>query len=197
MNKFFKGVIKNLALIALAIGMIGGFVACDELKEQRNANKEVIKLEIEKAGSPGLAGKYVEIEGGFANILETYEWGIGSQADGEEMIVSEYYYPIVQTLDGAPLFIVASEEPPALGGDTPAIRKGLLKPYDDIPKKVAEALAVQYPNTSFVLLDTLYAPAPIMGKYINFFGFWLLVIASFFAFRYSIRETPKPEDGTE
>ena len=194
MHKFVKGLIKNLSLIALAIGMIGGFISYDDLKEQRAANKDAIKVEIEKAGSGEFEGQYVDIHGGFADILQTYEYGIGDMGEGEEMLASMFYYPIVLTQGGSPQFIVVADSPPALGGDNPPSRTGILKSHSAMPDKVADAFAAQYPNTSFAVLDTQFTPAPIARKYANLIGFILLIIASFFVFRWSIREAPKPED---
>ena len=194
MRKFAKGLIKNLALIALMIGMIGGFVAYDELKEQRAANKGVIKIEIDKATTGEFVGKYVDIHGGFAEVRETYEYGIGDLGDGKEMLASEFYYPIVLVEGGSPQFIVVSDAPPAVGGKNPISRTGLLKTHRDIPDKVASAFAVQYPETSFSLLDTLYTPAPLMKMYANLIGFLLIIVASFFAYMWAVRESPKPEE---
>lgn len=195
MKKFVKGLVKNLSLLAFAIGMIGGFVAYDELKEQRGANEEVIKADIEEAGLAGMVGKYVDIHGGLAEVRETYEYGIGDLGDGQEMLASEFYYPIVLTEGGSPEFIVVADTPPDLGGDNPPSRMGIVKSHRDLPEKIAGAYADPYPDTSFVLLDTTYTPTPISEKYTNLVGFILLIIASFLAFRYSIREDPKPEGG--
>jgi len=194
MHKFVKGLIKNVSLLVFAIGMIGAFISYDDLKEQRAANKDAIKVEIEKAGSAAFLGKYVDIHGGEAEFLQTYEYGIGDMGEGEEMLASEFYYPIVLTQGGSPQFIVVADSPPALGGDNPPSRTGLLKTHSDMPDKVANAFAAQYPDTSFAVLDTQFTPAPIARKYINFIGFLLLISASFFGFRWSIQEAPKPED---
>jgi hypothetical protein len=194
MHKFAKGLIKNVSLIALTIGMIGGFISYDDLKEQRAANKDAIKVEVENAGSSELVGKYVEIHGGVANFLETYEYGIGGPGEAEEMLTSEFYYPIVLTLGGLPQYIVVADSPPDLSAEDPSRRTGLLKAHSDLPEKVADAYAAQYPDTSFAVLDTQFTPAPIARKYINFVAFLLLIIASFFAFRWSIQEPSKPED---
>ena len=197
MHKFAKALIKNLSLVALTVGMIGGFISYDALKEQRGANKDVIKVEIENAGSVELVGKYVDIHGGFAEVLETYEYGIGDLGEGEEMLASEFYYPVVLIESGIPQYIVVATTPPALGTGDPLSRMGILKTHREIPVKIADMFAAQYPDTSFVLLDTQYTPTPIGEKYLNFIGFLLLIIASFFAFRYSIREAPKQEDGAQ
>jgi len=194
MHKFAKGLIKNLSLLAFTIGMIGAFITYDALKEQRGANQDLIKVEIENAGSAELVGKYVEIHGGTANVLETYEYGIGDLGDGEGMLASLFYYPVILDEGGAPQFIVVSDTPPAIGTDAPPSRVGLLQTHRDIPDKILDVFAEQYPDTSLILLDTQYAPAPIAEKYINFIGFLLLIIASFLAFRWSIREAPKQED---
>lgn len=197
MKKFVKGLVKNLSLLAFTIGMIGGFVAYDELKEQRDANEEVIQVDIENASSSGLVGKYVDIRGGLAEVRETYEYGIGDLGDGQEMLASEFYYPIVLTEGGLPLLIVVADTPPALGGDNPPSRMGIVKSYRDMPEKIADAYADVYPDTSFVLLDTQYRPSPISEKYTNLIGFILLIIASLFAYGYSVRENPRSEDGAE
>lgn len=197
MHKFAKGLIKNLSLIALAIGMIGGFISYDALKEQRAANKDVIKVEIDKTNLDELVGKYLEIHGGVAEVLVTFEYGIGGPGDGEEMLASEFYYPIVLVEGGSPQFLVVADAPPSVSGDNPTSRTGILKTHRDMPDKVAEAFAAAYPDTSFLLLDTQYEPTPIARLYINFIGFLLLVVASFFAFRYAVREAPKPEEGAQ
>ncbi|MDJ0710599.1 MAG: hypothetical protein QNJ14_09425 [Woeseiaceae bacterium] len=194
MNKFAKGLLKNLALIALTIGMIGGFVTYDELKEQRAANKDVIKIDIEKASLGEFVGKYVDIHGGYAEIRETYEYGIGDLGDGKEMLASQFYYPIVLVEGGAPQFIVVADAPPAVGGDNPTSRTGILKAHQDIPDKVAGAFAAQYPDVSLALLDTQYTPAPLAKMYANLIGFLLLIVASFFVFRFAVREAPKPQE---
>lgn len=194
MNKLAKGLIKNLSLIAFTIGMIGAFVTYDALKEQRGANEDLIQIEIENAGSAELVGKYVDIYGGVPEVGQVYEYGIGDLGDGEGMVASFFYYPVVLTEGGVPQFIVVADTPPAIGADNSVSRVGLLKTYGDIPDKVANEFAVQYPDASFVLLDTQYEPAPIVEKYMNFAGFLLLIVASFLAFRYAVREAPKKED---
>lgn len=197
MRKFAKGLIKNLSLIAFTIGMIGAFVTYDALKEQRSAGEDLIKVEIENAGSAELVGKYVDIYGGFAEVSEVYEYGIGDLGDGEGMVASLFYYPVVLTEGGAPYFIVVADTPPAIGAENPTSRTGILKTHRDIPDKITNVLAARYPDTSFVLLDTQYMPTSIVDRYINFIGFLLLIVASFFAFRYSIKEAPEKEGASE
>lgn len=197
MNKFAKGLIKNLSLIAFTVGMIGAFVTYDALKEQRGANEQLIEVEIENAGSAELVGKYVDIRGGVAEVREVYEYGIGDLGDGEEMLASFFYYPVVLVEGGAPQFIVVADTPPAVGADNPPSRTGILKTQRDIPDKVMDAFAAQYPDTSFALLDTQYTPTPIAEKYINFGGFLLLIVASFLAFRYAIKEAPEKDDAIQ
>lgn len=197
MHKFAKGLIKNLSLIAFTIGMIGAFITYDALKEQRAANEDLISVEIENVDSPELTGKYVDVQGGFAEAREVYEYGIGDLGDGEGMLASLFYYPVILAEGGVPQFIVVADTPPAIGADNPASRAGILKTHGDIPDKVANVLAVQYPDMSFVLLDRQYTPTPIAEKYINFIGFLLLIVASFLAFRYAIREGPGKEDAAQ
>ena len=194
MKKLAKVLIKNLALIAFAIGLIGSFVNYDELKEQRAANKDVIKIEIDKAGSREFVGKFVEIQGGIAELQETYEFGIGDMGDGNEMLASEFYYPVVLVEGGPPQFIVVADSPPAFDGNDPTNRKGLLKAHGAIPEKVANAFAAQYPETSFAVLDTQYTPEPLANLYVNLVAFVLLVIASFLAYWWAVREAPEPEE---
>ena len=193
MPKIVKGLLKNLSLIAFTIGMIGAFITYDALKERLGANEELIEVDVESVRSAELMGKYVGIQGGVADILQTYEYGIGDLGDGEEMLASLFYYPVVLTVGGAPQFIVVSEEPPALGADDPTSRVGILKTPREIPDKVMDEFAAQYPDTAFVLLDTQYAPTPVMDKYINFGGFLLLILASLFVYWRVVRDAPKKE----
>lgn len=197
MHKFAKSLIKNLSLIVFAIGLIGAFISYDALKEQQGANEDLLKVEIENVGSAELIGKYVDIHGGIAEVRETYEYGIGDLGDGEGMLASLFYYPVVLFEGGVPQFIVVAETPPAVGLDDPPGRVGLLKTHRDIPDKIMNVFSGQYPDTSFILLDTQFAPTPIADKYINFIGFLLLISASILAFRYAIREAPKQEDAAE
>ena len=194
MKKLAKVLVKNLALIAFMVGLIGSFINYDELKEQRAANTDVIKIEIDRAGSREFVGRYVEIQGGIAELRETYEFGIGDMGDGEEMLASEFYYPVVLVEGGAPQFIVVADSPPAFDGNDPTNRTGLLKTHGDIPEKVADAFAAQYPETSFALLNTQYSPEPLANLYVNLIAFVLLVIASLLAYGWAVREAPEPEE---
>ena len=197
MNKVVKGLVKNLSLIVFAIGMIGAFITYDALKERRAADNELMTVAAENAGSSELLGKYVDIQGGFADILATYEYGIGDLGDGEGMLASLFYYPVVLVEGGPPQFIVLSETAPAIGADNAPSRVGILKPQRDIPDKVMDALVADYPETSFVLLDTLYEPTPIMQAYMNFIGFLLLIVATLYAYWRAVREAPKKESAAE
>ncbi len=191
MPKFVKGLLRNLCLIAFAIGMIGAFITYDALKERLGANEELIEVEVENLRSAELMGKYVDVQGGVADILHTYEYGIGDLGDGEGMLASLFYYPVVLTAGGVPQFIVVAENPPDIGADNATSRVGILKAQREIPDKVMDEFAAQYPDTSFVLLDTQYTPTPVMDKYINFGGFLLLILASLFAFSRVVRDAPK------
>lgn len=148
----------------------------------------MINVAIENVGSTEFIGKYVDIQGGIPEIRETYEYGIGDMGDGEEMLASLFYYPVVLIEGGVPQFIVVSEAPPAPGADNPSSRVGLLKTQSDIPDKIMDVYAERYPDTSLILLDTQFTPAPIAEKYINFIAFLLLTGASILGFRYAIRE---------